>query len=186
MVASTVLRKIITFVATILVAVVGIFIIRIVNSELSDVEYSPKNLPDVADGDFGNLVQEKACLLDANRDDDEDSLCLLAYVGVGLTFAVMFTLSVLLCLTCNLCGAGFIVDAVANAALCVGWAIYSSWVTNAVREIDEWDPQPNWESDDAEKARLQIVVLSWAQAVLTGVVALTALSSGCCCSDRDK
>lgn len=97
--ASTVFRKIVTFVATILVAVIGFFIIRIVNSELSDVEYSPENLPDVADGDFGNLVQEKACLLDANRDDDEDSLCLLAYVGVGITFAVMFTLSILLVCT---------------------------------------------------------------------------------------
>lgn len=99
MAGSTLLRKIITFVATILVAVIGVFIIRIVNKDLSDVEYSPKNLTDVADGDFGNLVQEKACLLDANRDDDEDSLCLLAYVGVGLTFAVMFTLSVLLVCT---------------------------------------------------------------------------------------
>lgn len=55
-----------------------------------------------------------------------------------------------------------------------------------MQEIDEWDPQPNWESDDAEKARLQVVVLSWAQAALTGIVALITLSSGCCCSHNDK
>lgn len=94
---SSALRKIVTIVATILVAVIGIFIVRIVKSELSDVEYSPENLPDVANGDFDGVLQEKACLLDANRrDDGEDSLCVLAYVGVGLTFAVMFTLSILM------------------------------------------------------------------------------------------
>eukprot|EP00892_Ulva_mutabilis_P005052 jgi/Ulvmu1/2919/UM148_0003.1 len=180
------LRKIVTIVATILVAIIGIVIIRLVHTELSDIEYSPGNVTDVVDGDFGAVAQEKACLLDANRDDDEDSLCLLAYAGVAVTFAVMFTLSILLCLTCNLCGAGFIVDAVANALLCAGWVMYSSWVTDAVREIDEWDPQPNWESDDAEQARLRVVLLSWAQAVLTALVAIITLSSGCCCSDNSK
>ena len=37
------------------------------------------------------------------------------------------------CLTCNVCGAGFIIDAVANAVLCAGWVMYSIWVTSAVR-----------------------------------------------------
>lgn len=90
------LRKVVTIVATILVAVIGVVIVRTVNSDLSDVEYSPENVTDAADGDFGSVLQEKACLLDANRDDGEDSLCVLAYVGVALTFAIMFTISVLL------------------------------------------------------------------------------------------
>lgn len=105
-------RKIVTIIATILVAVIGVIIIRTVSSDLSDVEYSPENLTNVADGDFSDIVQVKACLLDANRDDEEDSLCVLAYVGVGLTFAVMFTLSILLVRSLNhlcLCSWGAVV-----------------------------------------------------------------------------
>lgn len=118
---STVLRKIVTIVATILVAVIGVFIIRIVNSELSDVEYSPQNIPDIADGDFGDLIQEKACLLDANRDDDEDSLCVLAYVGVGVTFAVMFTLSILLVCCATLFRAAHLPSCLVAQVLARSW-----------------------------------------------------------------
>jgi hypothetical protein len=42
---------------------------------------------------------------------------------------------------------------------------------------------PEWDSDRVQNARSTVVALSWAEAVLTGVVGITILSLACC---RDR
>jgi hypothetical protein len=60
---------------------------------------------------------------------------------------------------------------------------YASWVYNSVRKIDKWEEIPTWNDDEIKNARSTVVALAWAEAALTGLVAVTIFFSSCCCVD---
>eukprot|EP01025_Chloroclados_australasicus_P038215 TRINITY_DN3919_c0_g1_i1.p2 TRINITY_DN3919_c0_g1~~TRINITY_DN3919_c0_g1_i1.p2 ORF type:complete len:211 (+),score=5.65 TRINITY_DN3919_c0_g1_i1:94-633(+) len=132
-------------------------------------------------------IREKACALDDTVTGDDATLCQLGYVGVGITFGAMLALSILQCCTCDLCGAGWIFDAVLQGVLCAGWVCYASWVTEAKKNIESWDEvkDPEWNTVEAEDGRTLVFVLSWVEAGMLGLLALFNIVSGCscCCPD---
>jgi hypothetical protein len=77
-------RKFVTWIATIAQVVFAISIVYVVQRKLHNVEFTARD----------QTVQEESCLL--NKNPDEDNLCILAYVGVFLTFAMMIAASILL------------------------------------------------------------------------------------------
>lgn len=81
-------RSIITFTATLLQAGAAIAIIYLVADRLQSVQVADDN----------RSIDEVQCALDKQTRDnpDEDSLCKLAYIGSGITFAAMVGLSLLL------------------------------------------------------------------------------------------
>ena len=95
MVLAKAFRRVVLTVASIAQLVVGILIIRFV-VKLQDV-----------DVDQEDRSVEVSCALDhhSNEPGEEDkSLCILAYAGVALSFALMLALSIILaCLSLSLC-----------------------------------------------------------------------------------
>jgi hypothetical protein len=75
---------------------------------------------------------------------------------------------------------------IAQAILCAGWVMYASWVTDSVRAIDNKTPNPTWNSTDVENARQWVVILSWVEAAMLGIMASVSLLTGCCCPDNEK
>ena len=54
---------------------------------------------------------------------------------------------------------------------------------NSAQMIDEWETVPEWNDDEIQNARSNVVALAWTEAALTGFVALTIFFSSCCCVD---
>lgn len=87
------------------------------------------------------------------------------------------------CFTCN-CGnsrLGPALTFIAQLVLCIGWAIYAGWVTNAVRAINGLDQSPEWNTSEVKDARSWVVGLSWAEAAVFGIMASLSLFTGLCC-----
>ena len=86
--SSRVIRSAILTIASIAQLIVGVLIIRFV-VELQDI-----------DVDTSERSVEVSCALDQDSNDpdgqDDESLCVLAFAGVALTFALMLALSVIL------------------------------------------------------------------------------------------
>lgn len=89
MVLSRVVRRIVLAAATIAQIVIGAYIVHFA-LKLQDIEYSEED----------NTVKEVSCALDHNSNDPENendsSLCMLAFAGVSITFALMLGLSIIL------------------------------------------------------------------------------------------
>ena len=60
------------------------------------------------------------------------------------------------------------------------------WVTDAARTIDGWENVPEWDTDRVQNARSTVVALSWAEAVLTGLVGVIILAMVCCSGRAEK
>ena len=93
------------------------------------------------------------------------------------------------CLTCDCCGGPLqnTLTFLAQATLCAFWIALASALTDAVREIDEKDPPPTWDTEEMQDARKLVVILAWAEALMLGILAVITMLTGCCASDsQDK
>lgn len=88
MVLAKAFRKIVLALATLAQVGIGIFIIRFA-VKLQQVEFSAED----------QSVQEVSCALDSDSNEpgeEDNSLCILAFAGVALTFMLMLALSIVL------------------------------------------------------------------------------------------
>ncbi|KAG1676146.1 hypothetical protein FOA52_004986 [Chlamydomonas sp. UWO 241] len=111
---------------------------------------------DVTIDDSGTIVWTEVCQL---ADKDGQSLCIYAYAVAGISLALNLLMSLFLCLTCDLCGLGPILEAIFSGLGMLWWLaaslVFWSYVKDANDAHPEYYPEThNW--------RLAIVALCWA------------------------
>lgn len=101
------------------------------------------------------------------------SLCVGSYIVAGISLAASFALSLFLCLTCNLCGLGAVIDAVFAGVACALWSVWSSVL---IKNEHPNAPMQDW--------RTAVIALAIACAALFGIACLFSLSKifASCCS----
>mmetsp|Transcript_33685 Transcript_33685/g.60819 ORF Transcript_33685/g.60819 Transcript_33685/m.60819 type:complete len:186 (-) Transcript_33685:394-951(-) len=127
-----------------------------------------------------------SCYLGANVKGH--NLCAYAYAVCGASIVATFIISLFLCITCEFCGLGSIIELL-FAGLGTAWWVAASIVFTKYGKTANND---NWPYKDA---RNTVIVLSWLEAVFFGIIVLygvlKALCSicSCCCggaSEKDK
>lgn len=107
------------------------------------------------------------------------SACTAAYVWSSISLAATVGLAMVLMLTCNCCGLGFLLDGIFGAAGTIWWAILAAPLTQTAQlAATQAMPNSGW--------RQTVVLLSWllmadfALLVLCTAVRLLARCCGCC------
>lgn len=106
------------------------------------------------------------------------SMCTYSYVVAGVSLAASLVLSLLLCITCNCCGIGGVLDAV-FAAIGIAW-----WVIGAILLTQR-------SSSPAQLAdwRVALIALAWACVALFGLALLLLVCRAfavCCGGGRER
>ena len=91
------------------------------------------------------------------------------------------------CVTCDCCGGplGNALAFIVQAVLAIFWVAYASTVTSSVREINDNEVRPEWDTDEVRDARDLVVVLVWAEAAMLALLATITALTGCFCSDNE-
>eukprot|EP00877_Chromochloris_zofingiensis_P006490 jgi/Chrzof1/2094/Cz11g02160.t1 len=128
-----------------------------------------------------NVTSNVQCLLGSS--DQVGNLCYYAYAVAGFSLLASVALSLVQCITCNLCGCGRLLDT-AFAGVGTAWWIAAALVFTKYGQASPQDlPNVNW--------RNSIYIISWAEVGLFGLMLLTCLATllarcfGCCRDDRD-
>lgn len=99
---------------------------------------------------------------------ESTSLCTYVYVVVGVSVGVSLALSLVQCVTCNLCGLGGVLDAIFAILGLVWWVIAGAIVTARVQDASSVGlTMQGW--------RTRIVILMWIEAGLFLLLTLLAI-----------
>lgn len=121
------------------------------------------------------FISEAQCLL--GKDKHSDSLCIYIYIVIGVSLAVSFVLSMIQCITCNLCGLGRYLDLALAVAATLWWAVAGVVVTQGAAEAND-------AGLPKEEYRNAVVGLVWAEVAFfslltaSGVVYCTGRCAG--------
>lgn len=131
--------------------------------------------------DRGLTRYRSSCLMgDSNGAD----LCIYAYVVCGISLIATILLSIFLCVTCDLCGLGFIFEFILALFGTLWWlAAAIVFTTEGTRATDASVPQHGW--------RLAVWILCWIQFVIFAFITLLYLVRGLskicsCCTRRER
>ncbi|GLC40717.1 hypothetical protein PLESTB_000029800 [Pleodorina starrii] len=122
-----------------------------------------------------------------------DSVCEYTYAVCGLSMVLSLVTSLLLCITCNLCGLGDWFEFGIGAVQTAWWVIASIIISKNVRDSNAYEfadgsklPKEGW--------RNSVAVLAWINSGIAAVMALIFLfqackclknACSCCCGDDD-
>ncbi len=132
----------------------------VIAAKLYDVSFQ------ITDG--GKVVwSDEACLLGTAV--GSSTLCDYMYAVVAFSLLFSLVISLVQCLTCNLCGVGSVLDVVFAIIGTVWWSIAAVVVTKNGTEANSQDiPEPS--------ARNAVIALAWTEVALFVVLVV----SGCC------
>eukprot|EP00798_Chlamydomonas_sp_ICE-L_P032116 gene32116-16633_t len=186
------LLKIFKFLIKLIEVGCAIAIIIIIAIHLQDVKVTPGGENILTDG----FPEYKFTCALGNLNDQffgtsATNYCAYAYSVAGISLAASLVMSILLCLTCDLCGCGLVFELILALCLALWWMAAGivfavskandwgqSWedVSNAFDNLFSWEmTQDNW--------RTSIPILAWIACVcffLTFLICVTQLACGCC------
>jgi hypothetical protein len=146
-------------------------------TKLQSVNYNPYDQGGtLINPDFS--PDESSCVLGA--DADTGSNCVLLEVAGGVTIALGLVVGIIQCFTCHMCGLGGVLDVLFATAGALLWAAVSVIVTRGKQAAEEFDS-----SAENDKWREVIVVMSYVEAGMFGLIAIMGFSK-CCCGGRRK
>ncbi|GAB4822906.1 hypothetical protein N2152v2_009952 [Parachlorella kessleri] len=111
---------------------------------------------------------------------DSSSLCTYTYVLAGVSIGISLLLSLVKCVTCDLCGLGALLDLIFSAAGTCWWAVGASVVTKHVQQAADMP---------LEQYRTATIALMWAEVAMFGALLVAGVSSCAgmlCCRTYQK
>lgn len=118
-------------------------------------------------------VAEQSCSLGARR-SAPTSVCTYVYVVAGASLAVSAALALVLCTTCNLCGAGVALDVLFAGAGVAWWGIAAGVVTSHAAAASAAGTTPT-----VHDWRAAVVGLCWSEAAICVLMLISDLASCC-------
>lgn len=169
------LGKITIWLASVAKGLVAIGILVIVPKQLMSVDL---NVEFTADKQA--ISPHYSCLMSA--DSSNPGICNYAMAAASISLLVSAAVSLLQCVTCDLCGCGGVLDFVLGAAG-TGWWIAASMLLK--RNVDAANaasvPNQTW--------RDRVVYMAYAEVVLFGIICVVTLLQAMnvlCCKDKKK
>ncbi|KAL4458431.1 hypothetical protein ABPG75_013296 [Micractinium tetrahymenae] len=147
-------------------SILAILIAILVSVKLMDVSVSV---------DGTNVSYNYSCLL--GTDYGSSSLCTYTYVVIGVSLAVSLAVSLLQCLTCNLCGLGNILDILLAAFGTVWWAVASGVIASHAN--DPLPPSAQPASDSVSTARDAVPIMTYIEVGLFAAMFVSSIFRCC-------